>query len=93
MRGYVVEQGNFFFKAWDEVSGDYTISITAELGEGSIGANWNLEMLDFADGGIEPWVSVGDLSGGERPLRLPHCCPTQMARPSQTVSTCDMDGG
>lgn len=78
----LTEQYDFFFKAWDEVYGDYTVSITAQLGEGSIGANWKLEIYDFADGGSEPWVSVGDLSGGELPLKLLHCCRTKIAQSS-----------
>ena len=48
------------------MSGDYAISVVAQLGEGSTGANWEVEMYDFTRG----WVRVGDLDGGERDTSL-----------------------
>ena len=56
-------QYEFYFPVHPNMEGDYTISITAQLGEGATAAEWKVDMFDFQ--GIETWVSVGDLTGGE----------------------------
>jgi len=60
------EQYDFFFDAPAELSGDYTISISAQLGQGSSGGDWKVDMFDFVG---NSWSAVGDLSEGELPLR------------------------
>ena len=56
-------QYEFYFPVHPNMEGDYTISITAQLGAGATAAKWKVDMFDFQ--GIKTWVSVGDLTGGE----------------------------
>ena len=56
-------QYEFYFPVHPNMEGDYTISITAQLGAGATAAKWKVDMFDFQ--GTKTWVSVGDLTGGE----------------------------
>lgn len=55
-----------YFTAPADVSGDFTISITAQLaGAGAMGADWKVEMFSFLPVDNEIWEPVGDLTGGK----------------------------
>lgn len=62
------EQYDFFFDPPVEFSGDFTISITAQLGQDSSWDEWKVEMRDFVG---RSWVSVGDLSEDLSDGKLP----------------------
>eukprot|EP00903_Cladosiphon_okamuranus_P009435 g8995.t1 len=52
-----------YFVAPAAVSGQYTISVTAQLGAGAVASNWKVDMYSFLPVGSDDWVPVGDLTG------------------------------
>eukprot|EP00903_Cladosiphon_okamuranus_P014293 g13275.t1 len=52
---------NFYFPAPAALSGDYTITVTAQLGDGATAAHWRVDMFDFLE--TETWEPLGDLKG------------------------------
>lgn len=60
-----LHQYEMYFTAPADVSGDFTISITAQLGVGATGADWKVDLFSFLPVDSQTWQPVGDLTDGK----------------------------